>query len=378
MKRLNHLWEQITTFDNLLLAYQKAQRGKQRKSAVAQFAFNLEHELFTLQRQLVDGSYQPGGYRLFTIYESKARTIAAAPFRDRVVHHALMNIIEPPLDKQFIYDSYACRQGKGVHKAVDRYQKWAQRYCYALKMDIQQYFPSIDHQLLKEKLRRRIKDGNVLNLLDKIIDSAPPVQLPPVWHSGADLVTPVKRRTGIPIGNLTSQFLANFYLNDFDHYIKEQLGIRAYLRYVDDFFVLHDDKNYLHHIQEQIRAYLAQNRLRLHPRKAHLIPTANGVDVLGYLVFPQRRRLRNRNGHRFVRKLRGLAKAYASSQINWFDVKPSIQSWIGHAKHADTYGLRCKIFSGIVFQRQGNPPKRQPFCVARRLVEQQTEERASS
>ncbi len=368
MKRLNNLWLAMITFDNLLLAYKKAQRGKQHKQSVALFTLNLERELFTLQRQLTDDSYQPGGYRLFTIYERKPRIIAAAPFRDRVVHHALMNIIEPPLDKQFIYDSYACRQNKGVHKAVDRYQKWAQRYCYALKMDIQQYFPSIDHILLKKKLRRRIKDAKILNLLDKIIDTAP--DLSP--YPGNDLLTP--RRIGIPIGNLTSQFLANLFLDDFDHYIKEQLRIRAYLRYVDDFIVLGDDKNVLHDIREQIKSYLANNRLRLHPRKAHIIPTRQGLDVLGYFILPHKRRLRNDNGHRFFRKMRGFAKAYALGKMNWEDFNPSVQSWIGHAKQADTYGLRRKHFYGIVFHREST---NEAACGSRWLVEQQTEERAS-
>jgi RNA-directed DNA polymerase len=339
MKRLNNLWQHIIAFDNLLLAYHKARRGKQRKRAVAEFTLNLEPELFSLQQQLTDGSYQPGEYRLFTLYERKPRLIAAAPFRDRVVHHALMNIVEPPLDKQFIDDSYACRQGKGVHKAVNRYQNWANRYCYALKMDIQQYFPSIDRILLKQKLRRRIKDANVLNLFDQIIDTANLGGLQP---------------RGLPIGNLTSQFLANLYLDDFDHYIKEQLRIKAYLRYVDDFIVLDDDKNRLHAIREQIREYLAQNHLRLHPNKAHIVPTRQGLDVLGYIVFPHKRLLRNDNGHRFVRKLHALANGYATGKITCFDTRPPIRSWVGHAKHANTYGLRREIFDGVIFRRKGN------------------------
>ncbi len=348
MKRLNHLWEQIITFDNLLLAYQKAQYGKQRKSSVAEFTLNLEPELFSLQQELKEGSYQPGQYRLFTIYEGKPRTIAAAPFRDRVVHHALMNIIEPRLDKQFIYDSYASRKEKGVHKAVARYQNWAKRYRYVLKMDVQQYFPSIDHLLLKEKLRRRIKDVNVLNLLDKLIDGSPPVKRAPVWYPGDDLF-PSERRIGIPIGNLTSQIFGNLYLDDFDHYIKEQLKMPAYLRYVDDFMVLDDDKSRLHEIREQISAYLAQNRLRLHPNKTHLFKTRQGVDVLGYVVFPHKRLLRNDNGHRFFRKLRAFGKASRSGKKHFLEFKPSIRSWVGHAIHADTYGLRCKIFGQLSF-----------------------------
>ena len=222
MKRLGGVWSTVVSFENLLLAYRKARRGKGGSPDVALFTLNLERELFALQGQLRDGSYRPGGYRLFTLYERKPRQIAAAPFRDRVVHHALMNIIEPALDRSFIFDSYACRRGKGVHAAVARYQGWARRNAYVLKMDVAQYFPSIDHQLLKEKLRRRIKDRRVLALFDVIIDTSPEVDRIPVYYPGDDLLTPLERRCGIPIGNLTSQFMANLFLDDLDHFIKQQ------------------------------------------------------------------------------------------------------------------------------------------------------------
>jgi len=149
MTRLGGLWPRLVRFGNLLAAYRTARRGKRGRPGVAEFGLNLERELLSLQRELQDGSYRPGDYRLFTIYERKPRIIAAAPFRDRVVHHAVMTCIEPPLDRTFISDSYACRREKGVHAAVDRYQAWAQTYRYVLKMDVRQYFPSIDHGLLK-------------------------------------------------------------------------------------------------------------------------------------------------------------------------------------------------------------------------------------
>ena len=173
MKRLGRIWPKIISFDNLFCAYLKARKGKQSNFSVTEFTLNLERELLNLQHELTAFSYQPGSYRLFTIYERKKRQIAAAPFRDRVVHHAIMNIIEPSIDKRFIYDSYACRKSKGVHAAVNRYQQWSQHYPYVLKMDIEQYFPSIDHTLLKAKLRHYLKDKHVLDLLDKIINTAP-------------------------------------------------------------------------------------------------------------------------------------------------------------------------------------------------------------
>ena len=140
MKRLNHLWDRLVSFDNLWLAWRKARRGKARSAAVAAFELELETNLLVLQAELIQGLYRPGAYRLFTLYERKPRLIAAAPFADRVVHHAVMNLIESPLDKGFIFDSYACRKGKGAHRAIARYQDWAKRYCYVLKLDIQQYF----------------------------------------------------------------------------------------------------------------------------------------------------------------------------------------------------------------------------------------------
>jgi RNA-directed DNA polymerase len=351
MKRLGGIWPRVMSFENLLLAYRKARRGKGRCPDVARFALNLEKELLRLQRELQEDSYQPGAYRLFRIYERKPRIIAAAPFRDRVVHHALMNLVEPPLDRTFIFDSYACRRGKGVHAAVDRYQIWARRNAYALKMDVAKYFPSIDHDLLKEKLRRRIKDVRVLALLDRIIDTSPDLEPTPDYFPGDDLLTPLERRRGIPIGNLTSQFLANLYLDDLDQFIKQTLRVRAYLRYVDDMVALDDDKGCLAEVREAVRERLAAERLLLHRRKAHISPTAEGLNLLGYLVFPNHRRLRNDNGHRFNRRMRGFARAYAAGLIDLDDIKPSLQSWIGHAMHADTWGLRARILSRIVFRR---------------------------
>jgi RNA-directed DNA polymerase len=351
MKRIDGIWAQLTSFENLLRAHRQARRGKTKRLAVSEFGLAFEHELFALQRELRDSSYQPGGYRLFTIYERKPRVIAAAPFRDRVVHHAVMQMIEPQLDRTFISDSYACRKGKGVHAAVDRYQAWAQSYRYALKMDIRQYFPSIDHELLKEKLRRRISDARVLDLLDCILDSSPRGSLEPSYFPGDDLFTPLDRRVGIPIGNLTSQFFANLYLDDFDWYIKQVLKVRPYLRYVDDMVVLDDDKHRLGEIRAAARERFAADRLHLHPHKAHISPVADGLNVLGYVVYPARRRLRSDNGHRFARKFSNMVKAYQAGHLEWARVVASTQSWVGHAKHADTEGLRRTIFSQAVVPR---------------------------
>lgn len=351
---LKYLWDDITAFDNLWLAWRKARRGKRSREAVALYALNLEKELLTLQADLRNQTYVPGEYRLFTIYERKPRQISAAPFRDRVVHHALMNVIEPLLDKRFIFDSYACRAGKGVHHAVERYQQWANRYAYALKLDVSRYFPSIDHDILKQQLRDHIKDKRVLWLFEVILDHSPefPREEPLVYFPGDDLFTPLNHRVGIPIGNLTSQFLANLYLDGLDHFIKRKLGAPAYLRYVDDLILLSNSKPQLHEWKQAIADYLAGLRLRLHPRKANIFPVYQGVDVLGYRVFPKHRLLRNDNGFRFARRLRQFAIAYGERRMDWDDFNPSVQSWLGHACHADTYGLRRRIFGTTVFRRE--------------------------
>jgi retron-type reverse transcriptase len=361
MKRIGNLWPQLVSFENLLLAYRKARRGKQHRDAVAAFSLKLEPELLRLQAELQSGGYRPGEYRCFTIYERKPRAIAAAPFRDRVVHHAILNVLEPPLDRSFISDSYACRKGRGAHAAVKRYQHWAQRNACALKMDIAKYFLSVDHGLLTEKLRSRIKDRRLLELLDVVIDGAPdsgsgvgahaPNPDPPQYFAGDDLLTPLERPRGIPIGNLTSQFFANLYLDDFDHYIKETLRVPAYLRYVDDAVILDNDKGRLADLRELVRERLASDRLKLHPRKAHVAPVRVGLNLLGYVVYPHACSLRNDNGFRFRRKLHNFARRWAAGRVQWGEINSSVQSWIGHVRHAETAALRKAIFAGVTFAR---------------------------
>jgi hypothetical protein len=351
MKRLKRIWSQVLGWENLLSAYGKAKRGKGDRDEVAHFSLNLEQELNTLREDLAAHRYRPGEYRQFEIYDRKPRLISAAPFRDRVLQHALMNVVEPKLDKGFIDDCYACRRGKGVHRAVDRYQQWCRRYPYVLKTDIARYFPSIDHDLLKAKLARRIGDPDVLWLFGRIIDSAPAFPEPHQLFPGDDLVTLMVRRTGMPIGNLTSQFFGNLYLDGLDHYVKQELRAKAYLRYVDDILVLGDDKACLWDMAHRIERFLENERLRLHPVKVEVMPTDAGVGVFGYHVWPHKRRLRTDNARRFARRMRQWSKAYRQGRMSLADIRPRLASWIGHAEYGDTLGLRRKILSQVVFSK---------------------------
>ena len=351
MKTYNRLFQQICSFENLLNAARKAQRSKRFQAEVAHFNFHLEKELYRLQYELQTQTYRPGDYHEFYVYEPKLRKISAAPYRDRVVHHALCNVVEPIFERTFIYDSYACRKGKGTHKAVDRFTTFSRKNDYVLKCDIKKYFPSIDHDILKTRFRRKIRDAQVLWLMDMIVDSSNPQEYVHEYFQGDDLLTSLNRRRGIPIGNLTSQFFANIYLNGFDHFIKEDLKCRYYIRYVDDFVVLGNEKSRLHEIKSEMEHYLVQFRLKLHPHKCQVFPVKEGTDFLGYQIFPTHRRLRSSSVRRARRRLHRLRKDYESGNISWKDVNHSVQSWLGHVKHADTYGLRRTIFSETVFRR---------------------------
>ena len=349
MKTFDGLYPQICSFENLWTAAHKAQRGKRFQYSVSRFNFHLERELFRLQEELLTQTYQPGEYHEFTIYEPKKRMISAAPYRDRVVHHALCNIVEPIFERTFIHDSYACRVGKGTHQAVDRFTKFSRQNRYVFKADIRKYFPSIDHEILKKSMRRKIRDERTLWLIDLIIDSSNPQEPAISYFPGDSLFAPVERRRGIPIGNLTSQFFANVYLNPLDHFVKEQLECKYYIRYCDDFVILADDKDWLHEVKAHMAEYLASLRLKLHPTKCQVFPVMDGTDFLGYRIFPTHRRIRKDSVTRFRRRMRRLQKAYARGEVSLWHIRQSMQSWLGHASHANSYRLRERLLPEITF-----------------------------
>jgi hypothetical protein len=339
-------YDHITSWSNLLLAYRKASRGKRGHPNVAAFEYRLEDNLLALQDELRSFAYQPGNYSSFYIHEPKRRLISAAPFRDRVVHHALCNCIGPAFERSFIFDTYANRRRKGTHRALDRAQDFARRYPYLLQCDLRQYFPSIDHYILSAILARKIADPRVLWLCEQIIASGAGVlrnEYDMVYFPGDDLFAALRPR-GLPIGNLTSQFWANVYLSGFDHFVKRELRCPAYVRYVDDFLLFAEDKRVLWEWKLRIEERLAALRLTLHPG-AQPRPVTEGFPFLGFIIDPQRRRLKRRKGIDFRRRFKRLLGAYAQGEIPLSRVTASVQGWANHARFGDTWGLRRAVLS---------------------------------
>jgi hypothetical protein len=337
----------IVEWDNLCRAFRAAARGKRRRQSAAAFEYQVADRLIALQGELIARTYRPGPYCHFTIHEPKRRKISAAPFRDRVVHHALCNVIEPLFEARFIGHSYANRSGKGTHRAIDRLQNLAQRYRYVLRADVVQHFPSLDHAILRSKLDRVIADPDILWLIDTILASGEDVlteQYTPVFFPGDDLFALCRPR-GLPIGNLTSQFWSNVYLNDFDWFVVRELGCAAYLRYVDDFALFSDSKQELWRWKGTIIDRLAVDRLTLHETQAQVLPTCSGIPWLGFVVYPTHRLVKRRNAVKFTRKLTRLLDSYRTGQVSFAELDASVQGWINHVRYADTWGLREHLFA---------------------------------
>lgn len=352
MKRVGYLWEKIVSFENLLKAAKKAQKNKRFKEEILAFNANLETELLTLQIQLKTKTYQAGEYRTFYIKEPKKRLISAAPYRDRVIHHALCNVIQPIFERSFIDHSYANRVGFGTHRALQKCVKLTRQYQYVLQCDIQKYFPSIDHEILKSLIRRKIKCPETLWLIETIIDHSNPQESPLLYFSNDDLLTPTQRRKGLPIGNLTSQFFANIYLNSFDHFVQEKLKISGYVRYVDDFALFSNEKEELEQARQAVENYLADLRLKIHPIKSQLFKTKLGVSFLGFRILPDYIRVKSDALRRTNRRLKQMQLAYQQHKMSLVKIKHSIQSWIAHLKQGNTWNVCKKLLSGFVFVRE--------------------------
>ena len=339
MKTYRNLYPQIYDFGNLYCAYLKARRGKRYRPEMLQFTAHLEENLSRLQHELTTRTYHTGPYRRFIVYEPKRREVAALPFRDRVAQHAICNVIEPLWELRFIHDSYACRAGKGTHAGADRVTQYLRQVhrnhgqVYVLKADIHSYFPSVNHQALLSIFQRRIRCTRTTNLIAEILASGS------------------KTGRGIPIGNLTSQLFANIYLDRLDQFVKRQLHIHHYVRFMDDFINVHHDKPTLWEWRYAITDFLRNTlHLELNPKTA-IFPEARGVDFLGYRIWRTHRLLRKRSVKRMRRKLKIYQRKYTTGEISLDHISASIASWVGHARHANTYNLRRRIFAHSHFRR---------------------------
>jgi len=342
---------QVCAWENLLAAWRSAARGKRGKPGVAAFAYQAADRLLEIQAGLRDGTWRPGEFVHFEIHSPKRRRISAAPFADRVVHHALCNVIGPVFERLFIADSYANRVGKGTHRAVDRLQGFTRRYRYGLRLDVVKHFPSIDHEILINVLRGAIGDEQVLALAARILASGDRVleqEYEMSWFPGDDLWAAGRPR-GLPIGNLTSQFWSNCYMNPLDQYVKRELGCGAYLRYVDDMALFSDSKAALWEWKAGIVERLERMRLTIHEGQAQVTPVEGGIAWLGFVVYPTHRLLK---GRKAVEGRRGLEERFGLWQagaISYGEFAASVQGWVNHVRYADSWGLRERVLGELIW-----------------------------
>ena len=332
-----------------MCAWRKAARGKRGRSATAAFEYQVADRLLDLQQALAKGHYRPGGYRHFIIHEPKRRRISAAPFPDRVVHHALCNVLEPHFERRFMSSSYANRIGKGTHRAIDRVQQLAREYPYALRMDIVQHFASIDHAILTRLLAKVIRDRCLLELVRSILAGGEGVleqEYDMVWFSGDDLLAACRPR-GLPIGNLTSQFWSNCYLHPFDQFVSRELGCSAYVRYVDDTVLFAQDKIKLWDWKQRCVERLARLRLTIHTAQAQVQPVDGGIPWLGFVIFPDRRQVKGRRVRFSAKRIAHRFSDWRQGRISFAEFDACIQGWINHVRYADSWRLRERLLASF-------------------------------
>lgn len=317
LKKIKGLFPKIYDFENLFYAYKAAIKCKRYRQDVMEYTDRLEDNLIILQNEFIWGMYEVGRYNIFYVYEPKKRLIMSLIFKDRVAQHAIYRQLNPLIEKRFIYDSYACRQGKGTHAAIDRLQSWLcqtdrkpKRYYY-LKLDIAKYFYRIDHEKLKGILARLIDDPPLLDLLAKIIDCEDTKFGLPLGADVGDVAfDKMLDDVGLPIGNLTSQMFANLYLNELDQYCKHKLKIHFYIRYMDDIIILHHDKKYLEEVKRKIVAFIGE-RLNLQlNNKTCIRPASMGIEFVGFRVWSTHRKLRKKTAKKLKRRLQYMFHAY--------------------------------------------------------------------
>lgn len=320
-RRLFHNHHHIISVDNLLESWREFLRGKRRRKDVQEFSVNLTENILNLHNDLKNKTYQHGGYTAFRINDPKPRDIHKASVRDRLLHHALYRTLYPLFDKKFIFDSYSCRKDKGTHRALNRFRLFARKVsqnhtqtAWVLKRDIRKFFTNIDHAILIKTLQKHITDPETVQVLKNVIES---------------FCVNGKQGVGLPLGNLTSQLLINVYMNAFDHFVKRDLKAKYYIRYADDFVVIHRDRKYLEKILIQIASFLENElKLSLHPKKVSIQTVASGIDFLGWVHFPYHRIPRTTTKRRMFKRLVHNPK------------EGSFASYDGLLSHGNTYRLR--------------------------------------
>ena len=312
-----------------MLAFRRARKGKTLKDYVIEFEVNLTKNIAQLHQELIQQTYLPEPLKTFIIRDPKTRKISKSAFCDRVVHHAICNIIEPLFDRRFIYDSYANRLRKGTlnaHKRFDTFKRKVSHNntlpCYVLKADIKQYFESVNHSILLHILGRRVHDERVLRLITTILHNY-------LGH---------KPGIGMPLGNLTSQFFANVYLNELDRYVKYRLKAKYYIRYVDDFVILHRSKEQLKEYTLYIDSFLREELdITLHPEKSYILNLDKGIGFLGLRIFYYHKLIRKKNMRKFERKLKALKELYLARAIEREHIIEQFEGWLGYVSQANTY-----------------------------------------
>lgn len=342
MKTYHDLYEKICSMGNLTLAWRKARKGKTQRFDVRDFEENLEKNLLALHSELVRGDYMPRNLTTFVLRDPKTRVISKSDFRDRIVHHALINVIGEIFEKGFIYDSCANQKKKGNLFALQRFDTFQRKVTcnfscsgFCLKADIKHYFQEIDHTILIRILCRKIDDEKVLLLIEKILNNT---------NSGVQRERDITFR-GMPLGNLTSQFFANVYLNELDYFIKHVLKVKYYLRYVDDFVLLHHSQKQLENWKIFIEIFLAQQlKLCLHPHKSRIISLYRGVDFIGFRNYKKWKLLRKRN----IRNMRRKIGLYYEGKICFETIFDSFCGWNAYSLWADSYILREEMKKEII------------------------------
>lgn len=315
LKRTSDLFEKVISWENLHSAFRLAMRGCGRTHASCRFFCNLEREIIYLQKELTVGRYRPSAYRQFTVSDPKVRIISVAPFRDRVVHHAIVRVLDPVFDKIFIFDSYATRKNKGTHKAIYRAAEFTKKWPWYLKADVRKYFDSVSHDILLKIVSRKIKDQRLTNLLGLIVRNVPD-------------------QKGLPIGNLTSQFLANVYLDAFDHEMKDRLGIKGYVRYMDDFVIFGNSSSELAGIKQNAGSFLENElELKLKAGATYINKSSHGLSFLGMRIFPRIIRVMPASRRRCLKKLAEAEKKWLDGKIADECLVQTSASIIGHLRY---------------------------------------------